>query len=220
VPSKADAAESRGPFRARKRRDNNFDEKREAVMQAAAKLFRERGYDAASLNDLADMLRITKPTLYYYVASKENLLLEILKRAQDEIIGFLKEADASDRTGIEKLRTVMIQYAMVMISDHGACLARLPWRMFSRDNHREVLDRITEADRILYRIIRLGEKDGTLAVPDRVVAYHAIFGSLNWMAYWTRDDGRIPAEELAEIQVDMLLNGIRGKNRRRSSRPR
>jgi AcrR family transcriptional regulator len=187
-------------------------------MQAAAKLFREKGYEAASLNDLAGMLQITKPTLYYYVHSKENLQLEILKRAQDEILEFLKKADASDAKGIDKLRTVMIQYALVMISDHGACLARLPWRMFSRENHREVLDRIDEADRILYRIIRLGEKDGTIQVPDRIVAYHAIFGSLNWMAYWTKDDGRLTSQKLAEMQVDMLLNGIRGKRKRAPAR--
>lgn len=202
-----------GPFRARKRRDTNYDEKKELVLRTAAKLFRDKGYDSASINDLADILEVTKPTLYYYVQSKENLQLEILKRAQDEILAFLKEAEAMDASGYEKLRFAMIRYALVMISDHGACLARLPWRLFSRESHREVLDRIDEADRILYRIIREGERDGTLNVPDRIVVYHAMFGSLNWMAYWTKGDGRIPPEKLAELQTDILLEGIRGKKR-------
>ena len=59
----------------RSRRDTQFPEKREALLNAAAKLFREKGYEGASLNDLADMLHITKPTLYYYVKSKDQLVL-------------------------------------------------------------------------------------------------------------------------------------------------
>ena len=71
--------------KAPRKRDNQFAEKREAVLRSAAALFRERGYEGASLNDLADILNITKPTIYYYVQSKEQLLLDILKVAQDEV---------------------------------------------------------------------------------------------------------------------------------------
>jgi len=194
----------------RRRRNSQFPEKKEAVLQAAAALFRDRGYDAASLNDLADILNITKPTVYYYVHSKQQLLLDILKRAQDQILGHLEEVERSNATAYEKLRTFMIHYALIMISDYGACLARFPWRTFDARSRADIQARIDEADEMLYRIIAAGEKDKTLSVPDRVVVYHALFGSLNWMAYWTKSSGRHPPQKLAEMQVDVLLSGIRG----------
>jgi AcrR family transcriptional regulator len=194
----------------RRKRDTRFPIKREAVLNAAAALFRERGYEGTSLNDLADILNITKPTVYYYIQSKEQLLLDILNRAQDHILGFLKAAEISPMTGYEKLRTVMIKYALIMISDEGACIARVPTRVMEPDSRANVEARIKEADEIIYRILACGEQDGTLRPADPLVVNHALFGSLNWMAYWTRPQGRLSPEQLAEMQVDLLLDGVRG----------
>jgi AcrR family transcriptional regulator len=195
----------------RKKRDNRFPEKRDAVLKAAAALFRERGYDRASLNDLADILKITKPTIYYYVHSKEQLLLDILRGAQDQILASLNEAVKSPATGYEKLRKVMVDYALIMISDHGACMARIPSRAFEEPAARaEVEDRIEEADRLIYQILDEGQKDGTLRFSDRTVALQTLYGSLNWAAYWTKPSGRLKPHQLAEAQVEILLNGVCG----------
>jgi AcrR family transcriptional regulator len=194
----------------RRKRDTRFPIKREAVLNAAAVLFRERGYEGTSLNDLADILNITKPTVYYYIQSKEQLLLDILNRAQDHILDFLKAAEVSPMTGYEKLRFVMIRYALIMISDEGACIARVPTRVIEPESRANVEARIREADEIIYRILACGEQDGTLRVIDPLVVNHALFGSLNWMAYWTRPQGRLSPEQLAETQVDILLDGVRG----------
>lgn len=204
-------ASEKTPWEAgRRKRDTRFPLKREAVLNAAAALFRERGYEGTSLNDLADMLNITKPTVYYYIQSKEQLLLDILNRAQDHILGFLKAAEISPMTAYEKLRTVMIEYALLMISDEGACIARVPTRVMEAASRANVEARIKEADEIIYRILASGEQDGTLRVNDPLVVNHALFGSLNWMAYWTRPKGRLTPETLAEMQVDVLLDGVRG----------
>ena len=194
----------------RKRRDTQFAQKREAVLKVAAKLFREKGYERASLNDLADILQITKPTVYYYVHSKEQLLLDILRAAQHEILTSFRAADASQATGYEKLRRIMIDYALVMISDHGACMASIPFRAFEEPAARtEVAERIQEADRLIYRILERGKRDGTLKFGNRAVALHALFGSLNWMAYWAKAEGYLKPQRLAETQVDLLLEGVR-----------
>jgi AcrR family transcriptional regulator len=195
----------------RKKRDTHFPEKREAVVKAAAALFRNQGYERASLNDLADILQITKPTIYYYVHSKEQLLLDILRAAQSEILASFAKAAASRGSGYEKLRRIMVDYALVMISDHGACMARIPSRAFEEPAARaEVEQRIKEADGFIYAIIDEGISDGTLKIVDRAVALHTLFGSLNWTAYWAKSDGRLGPEALAEAQVELLLGGVRG----------
>ena len=113
-------------------------------------------------------------------------------------------------TAYEKLRSVMIQYALLMISDEGACIARVPTRVMEPASRANVEARIKDADEIIYRILASGEQDGTLRISDPLVVNHALFGSLNWMAYWTRPTGRLSPETLAEMQVDVLLQGVLG----------
>jgi AcrR family transcriptional regulator len=194
----------------RRKRETQFDEKREAVLRAAAVLFRERGYDAASLNELAEKLKITKPTVYYYVQSKDKLLLEIKRRAQTELLDFIKDVMRREGTGYEKLRAIMIKWALIMISDYGACLTLIPARALERSSRAQVEVGIEEGAQMLYRVFALGEKDGSLIVPHPVVASNALFGSLNWIAAWYNPKGKITPEKLASMQVDLLLDGIRG----------
>lgn len=185
--------------------------KREALLHAAAALFRERGYEKASLSDLADILNITKPTIYYYIESKELLLLEILGVAQAEIITFMRVADAVETSGYNKLRRIMIEYAQMMVSDYGACLSRIWMDTLDPSNRTQVERRIREADDIIHKIFDEGLADGTLDITDKTVALHALFGSLNWMASWAKPNLRLKPAKLAETQVDILLQGVTGK---------
>jgi AcrR family transcriptional regulator len=192
-----------------RKRETKFPQKKEAVIRAAAALFRDRGYEGASLNDLAEILNITKPTIYYYVENKERLYLEIIRAAQDEILAFMKAAERSTASGHDKLRQIMIDYGLMMISDNGACLVRIPTAPFEPDSRVEVVKHIEEADRIIYRVLAEGERDGSLFVPDATVVLHTLFGSLNWVAYWAKSKGRLSPEALITTQVDVLLAGLR-----------
>ena len=74
--SPAPPAEGASPWSGRRRRPRDHEVKREAVIRAAARAFDERGYHHTSLDDIAADLGVTKPTVYYYVANKEQLLFE------------------------------------------------------------------------------------------------------------------------------------------------
>src|SRR2546429_6208448 len=91
-----------------------LDARRAEICRAAAQIFRDRGYDATSVSDIARALGITKAGLYYYFESKEALLLEItnygLDRVRDEVIVPLR----SVRDPEERLRHLVL------------CLARMP----------------------------------------------------------------------------------------------
>jgi AcrR family transcriptional regulator len=197
----------------RKRRDTQFPEKREALFTAAARLFRERGYDGTSLNDLAETLNITKPTLYYYVQSKDQLVLEIIRRAQSEMLRAMQEIELGAGTAYDKLRAIMIQYVLLMVSDNGACLALLNTREFETKTQAEVVKRIAEGDEILYRVLVSGQKDGSIAEADRITTLHALFGSLNWLPRWYKPEGRLPPQKFARLFVDILLEGVRPRGK-------
>src|SRR2546422_6920381 len=64
------------PWRASRERLRDREVKREAVIRAAAQAFNRKGYHNTSLDDIAAALEVTKPTVYYYVTSKEQLLFQ------------------------------------------------------------------------------------------------------------------------------------------------
>jgi AcrR family transcriptional regulator len=204
------AAKSPWPTKTR-RREVKFTEKRDAVYRAAARLFRERGFDDTSLGELADILNVTKPTVYYYVQSKDELLFNIKSEAQRQVIEFVKEADKLPGSGYDRLRAAMISYAELMMTDLGICLSIVPSRHMEPENRRVFYEGVKEVNRILMRIIRAGVKDGTLVAADPALVIRAQFGSLNWIGMWFAEGGRLSHDQLAAAQVDILLNGIRKK---------
>jgi AcrR family transcriptional regulator len=197
------------PWRGEKRKRNaQYDEKLAALLDAAATAFRERGYDGTSLSDLAGILGITKPTVYYYVKSKDHLLLQIKLRAQDEILAFLRLTEAGPGSAAQKLEAIMIKYALVMSSDYGACMTMIRARTMAPSSREEIERREEQAGEIIYRVLDAGATDGSLDIRDRTVAFHALFGSLNWISAWYNEAGRLPPQSMAKLHVETLLNGV------------
>jgi AcrR family transcriptional regulator len=191
-----------------RRRAEKYDRKRDAVLNAAAKLFCERGYDGSSLNDLADILNVSKPTVYYYFTSKDDILLEIKRRGSDEAIQFLEAIRHEPGSGIEKLRKVLERYAVLMTTYVGRCTADLPLSALPLEGQLEIGARIKRADASIYAILDQAIAEGSVLVEDRLIAYHAIFGSLNWIPRWYRPGGRLSADAVAKAVASILLDGL------------
>lgn len=193
-----------------RKRETQFPEKREAVLRTAAKLFRENGYDGVSLNELAEVLKITKPTIYYYVKSKDELISQIKWAAQEEVLEFCAIAENKAGTAYDKLREIMLKYALFMTTDYGVCLALVPPRSMDPKIRDDIYARVAQVNQAIYRVLDAGKRDGSLVFDDPVIAIHALFGSLNWIGNWFDVRGRLPAEQVVEQQVSLLLNGVRG----------
>ncbi len=106
-------------------REQQREAKRQAVLQAAAQLFNERGFSATSLDDIAARLGVSKPTLYYYVKNKDEILLQCVNQG---LAMTLEGIEASRRAGgqaVDQLRACMQVYARIVTMDFGMCLIRV-----------------------------------------------------------------------------------------------
>lgn len=195
-----------------RKRESQFTEKREAVFDTAARLFREQGFDSASLHELAELLNITKPTVYYYVKSKDDLLYQIKCMAQERVVEMFEEAAALAGNGYERLRHAMIAYAAFMTTDYGVCLSIVPARHMERANLDLFYKGVTKTNKMLTQMIETGVADGSLVASDHSLVIRTLFGSLNWTGMWYKPGVGLTPEKLAEKQVDILLNGIRGRS--------
>jgi AcrR family transcriptional regulator len=196
------------PWAARGRRPRDHEVKREAVIRAAARAFNERGYHHTSLDDIAAALGVTKPTVYYYVANKEQLLFECFLAGLKPIRAALRDADRLDASARERLAQVIRGYAAAIASDYGWCMVRAHDQDLGPEMRRQINALKSEIDQGIRRLLRAGMEDGSIAASDPKIAAFALAGALNWIAHWYRADQPLSAGEIARAFVEFFERGL------------
>ncbi|MBW8811839.1 MAG: TetR family transcriptional regulator [Caulobacterales bacterium] len=194
--------------RKRKPRDTQYKDKREAVLERAAALFADKGYGSVSLSELAESLNITKPTLYYYFSSKDDLLLEIQRRAQDAVIEGLQEAERLKGTGRERLELFLKQYIAVTSSNDCRCLITVSSRDLTPKSRNKIQVRARDVEARIQAFIEEGIDDGSFRAQDIRIAYQAMIGMLNSIAVWYKDRGPIKREEMTQQIIQLIFQGL------------
>jgi TetR/AcrR family transcriptional regulator, cholesterol catabolism regulator len=183
--------------------------RRSEIIQAAAQIFRQKGYNAASMQDIANAVNLQKSSLYHHVTSKQEILFSILEQTLDLFISELRIVVDSDLAADEKLRVAMQVYigrltddadlSTVLLLEHR----NLEHRLLDRHNARR--DRYEE----LWRsILREGFESGIFRSFDIEVSTYAILGVQNWLITWYSSEDRLTAIELADHFSDLLLRGL------------
>src|SRR3984885_15486472 len=113
------------PWRASRERLREREVKREAVIRAAAHAFNRKGYHNTSLDDIAAALEVTKPTVYYYVTNKEQLLFECFVAGVEQIRAAFREVRAQNIPARERLHAVLRHYAKTIASEFGWVMVRV-----------------------------------------------------------------------------------------------
>jgi AcrR family transcriptional regulator len=184
------------------------ERKRDAVIQAAARAFRARGYHNTSLDDIATDLNVTKPTVYHYVQNKEQLLFECFRTGLQQIMQAFDEVAESKAKARDRLAIVMTRYAEAIASDFGWCMVQAENQDLSAAMSRKVKTLKAEIDQGLRRLIAAGVKDGSLRPCDAKMAAFAIAGAFNWIAHWYRSGDALTATEIAEQFIDLFVKGL------------
>lgn len=203
------------PWGTRRDRERERATKREAVLCTAVKLFNLKGFHAASLDDVAMALNVTKPTIYHYFSSKDEILFECVRRGLDGVREAAEKAAARGGSGMERLCALMREYALIMTHDFGICVTRTNDAELTPESRREFRSLKRQIDRIIRGVIEDGVQDGTIAPTDPRVAAFTIAGALNWIARWYDPRGKLTAEEIAEQTVATLVRGLAPQERGR-----
>jgi AcrR family transcriptional regulator len=193
------------PFESRRRAR---DEKREAVLRAAVQVFLEQGYHRATLNDVAVRLNITKPALYNYFRSKDEMLFECWSMGAELVDSVIAEINAGGGSGLVKLRKLVRAYAELMATDFGASLVRFDLRDLAEKNAGAARVAKKRIDSTFRRYISAGIADGSITHCDPKLAAFAIAGALNWIGHWYRRDGALSPSAIADEFTVRLTDGL------------
>ncbi len=186
-----------------------LEARRAEICRAAAQIFRDRGFDATSVSDVARALGLTKAGLYHYFESKEALLFEImsfgLDRVRDEVVVLVRGI----RDPEERLRQLIVRHARITTRGQGA-VAHLgdEIRALPPASRKQLEERM----RVYFDLVRntLAElkSAGRLRQVDLTVAAFSVLGMILWLPRWFRQDGRLTQEQVANEIANIAIGGL------------
>jgi len=185
--------------------------RKEQVIRKAAELFREKGYAAASMRDLAQMLGIEAASLYSHIKSKEEILRTLCFDMAAEFRASLNDVENQNISAPEKLQRGIIGHIQVMARDLTASAVFMnEHRHLSQPYLRDFLllriNYINRFKKIIEDGVMSGEFKDTI---DRKLAVMTLFSSLNWMPMWYDPGSGIDPVQLGNQLSDMLVNGLK-----------
>ena len=193
--------------------------KRDAVLRAAAQLFNEFGYHDTSLAMVAARLQVTKPTLYYYIQNKEEILFECVRLGLELLRAAIADAAASGGSAVDKLKAAMHEYALIVTRDYGMCLIRVGEDPLAPAGRKELRRLKAELDHEFRTLIEQGIAEGSLAPCDPKLAAFTVAGALSWIGRWYDPHGPLSAEAVARESTAILMKGLSPRQRRREASP-
>ena len=181
----------------------DYDKRREAILDAAARLFAARGFSGASMADLAKACGTSKSLVYHYFPSKDDVLYAVMTSHLDDLVG---AAEGAAQSGDAKARL------------HALTRAFMRLYVGAEDRHKVLLNEldnlpparraevVARQRRIIAAVVGPIEalRPDAPAMPIAML----FFGMINWTHSWFRPNGALTADQLADLAVEIMLGGI------------
>jgi AcrR family transcriptional regulator len=183
------------------------------ILRVAAEVVAERGYQNASLDEVADRLDLAKASLYHYFESKQALVSACLDTGAAQVASRLDEIVREGGTATDTLRRLIIEQLTYTTQDHPELsrlfLRHLEWPApLLEQIHRWLV----RHDQIWKEVIQQGIAAGEFEVAaDPAVVRHCIHGALDFVPFWYRPDGTCPAPDFyaAVAGTVLLMVGVK-----------
>lgn len=179
------------------------------ILEVAMRIFREKGYHAASMQEIANAVGMQKGSLYYYISSKQELLFKIFEEAIASMARTLEAIYARPVTPREKLSLAIAAHVKAISQRLDMLTIFLRETKVLSPAQEEIVDiNRLRYERLMQRIITEGMKAGELRPMDSKLVTYALLGMTNWIYRWYNPSGRYGAEEIAAIFSDLVFNGL------------
>jgi AcrR family transcriptional regulator len=190
------------------RRSIRAEARRVAILRAAARVFRARGYAAAGMRDIAVAADLSAANLYHYFGGKDEILFFCQDRSLDRLMAALDAARRARRPLAARLRALALAHVRCVIDDLDGSVAHLEVHALPLALRKPILVKRDRYERGVRALIAAGVRGGELHAGDPTIATRAFLGSLNWTAYWFAPGGSRSADEVAAMVADYAVGGL------------
>lgn len=186
--------------------------RKEQIISVASRLFKDKGYEATSMRDIANELGIEAASLYHHIKSKEEILTGICFEMADKFITALKEVNDIYFNAEERLR-MAIQFHVQITCDNldKTAVFLNEWRSLPEPQMSEFRKMRDNYEREFRVIVEAGENEDVFDKVDKKFAALMILSSVNWIHQWYSADGSMKPAEIANKLADLIIGGIRKK---------
>ncbi|MBE0671817.1 MAG: TetR family transcriptional regulator [Anaerolineales bacterium] len=182
---------------------------RDDILDAAAQVFRQKGFHGASMSAIADAVNLQKASLYHHVASKQEILLALLDRALVMLIDYIGGIARQPLPSDEKLRQ-MIRGYLKSLADNPDLTSVLLFehRSLDKKSHARHVPQRDAFEAIWRDVLNEGVRTKVFDLKDTGLAARALMGVMNWTLTWYRFEGEKSIEQIADEYSDFMLKGM------------
>jgi len=183
---------------------------RDDILEAAAQVFRQKGFHGASMANIAEAVNLQKASLYHHVSSKQEILFELLDRALEILLERISPIAGLDLPAEERLCRMIHEYLQLLAEnmDLSAVLLFEHRSLEGRQHARHVPNR-DKFENLWREVLKDGVRSKQFACDDIPLTARAILGILNWTITWYKPNGSLSVDEIADHYSNLLLNGLK-----------
>lgn len=184
--------------------------KKEQIYEAAARLFRDKGYQATSMRDLAKEVGLRASSLYNHFPSKSDVLREICTNNAQRFLEGMQEVEVLDASATEKLTRLIRLHIRLSLEDVTSVTAfNDEWRHLEEPHLSAFLKLRKDYESRFQTIIQTGVASGEFKPVNPLILSYTLFSAVRWLYDWYKPGKKISAAELEQEVLGILMEGVK-----------
>ena len=182
---------------------------RDDILEAAAQVFRQKGFHGASMSNIAEAVNLQKASLYHHVSSKQEILFELLDRALELLLERISPIASLDLPADERLRRMIAEYLQILAENTDlASVLLFEHRSLEGRQHARHIPNRDKFEALWRDVLAEGVRTRLFVCDDIPLTARAMLGILNWTITWYRPSGALSIEQIGDHYSKLLLNGL------------
>ncbi len=184
--------------------------RKQEILNAAQQLFSEKGYVAASMRELAQMLSIQPASLYSHYGSKDEILWEIALRAARSFYDKVMPIAEGSLPTADKMMAMLKAHTHAIIANIDASsIFFREWKRLEDEKRDKFAKIISDYEGTFMKVLKEGAEQGIFRSGNSRFFTSMMLSAVNWMPGWYRPNGKMHPDEIAEAAADFMISGIR-----------
>jgi len=182
---------------------------RDDVLDAAAQVFRQKGFHGASMSDIAAAVNVQKASLYHHVSSKQEILLALLDRALVMLTNHISVIASQKLPPDQKLRLMIREYLSGLAENADLTSVLLfEHRSLDKKSHARHVPHRDKFEGLWRSVLDEGVQKKVFDLKDTGLMVRALMGVMNWTLTWYHPNGEKSIEQIADEYADFILKGM------------